>query len=551
MNLLTPKFVAGILLASVLTGCNQESELAEAETAISQESISGHIQVLASDQFGGRAPFSEGEARTLGYLVDKIERMGLSPANDGSFLQEVPLFSTTITSTPILTVDGNSKTQTFSATGSVSVRNPIDTSKVELDGVEIVFAGYGIDAPEFGWNDYASLDVEGKLVIVLVNDPGFATQDPELFSGNSMTWYGRWPYKYDVAAKYGAVGVLVVHETDKAGYPWESIANSVSLPNFVIDQGSTAPKPSLEGWITDDAIRKIFAQAGLDFDEMAEKASRKGFVGTTLGLSGNLSFSTKVDRQSSNNVIAMLPGRERPDEVILYTAHWDHIGTDHTQTEGDNIYNGAIDNASGVAGILSIAEAFSKLQQPPERTIAFLFVTAEEKGLLGARYYAGNPVFPLNKTIANFNVDVINWMGTTSDITVIGVGRSELDDFLRARIGHREVVGDPTPERGFYYRSDHFELAKVGVPALFFNTGRNLVGQEAGVGQAMYQDFYSNRYHRPNDEFDPTWDLSGAVDDMRLMFRIGYDLGNSSAVPNWHPGNEFRATRDSSFLQAQ
>ena len=532
-----------VILIISAPACAPESGR-KAVDSITASILHKHIAILASDEFGGRAPFSEGEKKTLDYLESEFRRMGLDPGNGDSYLQAVPLSSTTITSSPVLLIKGGSGPQRFSAPEQFAVRNPRITAGVNLADIEIVFAGYGISAPEFGWNDYENLDVKGKLVIVLVNDPGYATRNPRLFNGNAMTWYGRWPYKYDEATRQGAQGVLVVHETGAAGYPWGTLEASIPLPNFITGSGTAEKSLALEGWITTETARAVFLQSGLDFDVLKAAAKRRGFTGQALELTADIAFSTRVSQRSSYNAIAVLSGSMRPGEAVIYTAHWDHIGTDPDIGEGDNIYNGAADNASGVAGVLAIAEAFSRLKHPPQRSVYFLFLTAEEKGLMGARYYVQNPIIPLNKTVANINFDLINLIGPTEDLKVIGMGKSDLDSYLSRHAPDLELTPDPRPEAGFYYRSDHFEFARAGVPALFTQGG--IRHREHGVerGLEAYDMYVSKHYHRPTDEYDPDWDLRGAERDMKLMFMIGRDLADSDDWPNWKEADEFRAARD-------
>ena len=516
----------------------------QAVDSITASILHKHIAILASDEFGGRAPFSKGEKKTLDYLVSEFRRMGLKPGNGDSYLQAVPLSSTTITSSPVLLIKGGSGPQRFSTPEQFVVRNPRISAGVNLTDIEIVFAGYGITAPEFGWHDYENLDVNGKLVIVLVNDPGYATRDPRLFNGNAMTWYGRWPYKYDEATRHGATGVLVVHETGAAGYPWGTLESSIPLPNFITGSATAEKSLALEGWTTTETARAVFSQAGLDFDELKEAAKQRGFTGRSLKLTADIAFSTRVSQRASYNAIAGLTGSMRPDEAVIYTAHWDHIGTDPNISDGDNIYNGAADNASGVAGVLAIAEAFSRLEHPPERSVYFLFLTAEEKGLMGARYYVQNPIIPLNKTVAVINFDFINLIGPTEDLKVIGMGKSDLDSYLSRHAPDLELTPDPRPEAGFYYRSDHFEFARAGVPALFTQGGIRHKEHGATRGLEAHDEYISKHYHRPTDEYDPGWDLRGAERDMKLMFIIGHDLADSDAWPNWKEADEFRAARD-------
>ena len=532
-----------VILIIYAPACASENEQ-QAVDSITESILHKHISILASDEFGGRAPFSEGEKKTLDYLVSEFQRMGLEPGNGDSYLQAVPLHSTTITSSPVLLIKGDSGPQRFFAPAQFVVSNPRITADVNLADIEIVFAGYGISAPEFGWNDYEHLDVKGKLVIVLVNDPGYATRNPRLFNGYAMTWYGRWPYKYDEAFRQGATGVLVVHETGAAGYPWGTLESLIHLPNFITGSGNAVKSLALEGWITTETARAVFSQAGLDFNELKEAAKQRGFTGRSLELTADIAFSTQVSQRASYNAIAGLAGSMRPDEAVIYTAHWDHLGTDPNIGAGDNIYNGAADNASGVAGVLAIAEAFSRLKHPPQRSVYFLFLTAEEQGLMGARYYVQNPIVPLNKTVANINFDFINLIGPTEDLKVIGMGKSDLDSYLSKHAPDLELSPDPRPEAGFYYRSDHFEFARAGVPALFTQGGIRHKELGATRGLEAHDEYVSKHYHRPTDEYRPDWDLRGAERDMKLMFNIGRDLADSDAWPNWKEADEFRAARD-------
>jgi Zn-dependent M28 family amino/carboxypeptidase len=513
---------------------------------IDAQGLADRTRTLSSDEFEGRAPASAGERRTVDYLRGAFEELGLRPGNGDSWTQEVPLVS--ITADPDMTLelrgDDGSLDLAYADDFMAWTKRVIDRSVIE--GSEMVFVGYGVVAPEYGRDDYAGVDVEGKTVVMLVNDPGFATGDPERFNGRSMTYYGRWTYKYEEAARQGAAAALVIHETDAAGYPWEVVTGSWSGPQFgLVAEDANLSRVAVEGWLTGDAARSLFDLAGLDLEALAAAAAGEAFEAVEMGVRASLEIRNRVDRSVSNNVVAVLPGSERPNEYVTFMAHWDHLGKDES-LEGDQIYNGALDNATGTAGLLEIAEAFASLDRAPARSIVFLAVTAEEQGLLGSAHYAQNPVQPLESTVATINMDGLNTVGPTRDITVVGFGNSELDDYLIEAAGaHDRIVNaDPEPEKGFFYRSDHFNFAKEGVPALYTDSGIDHVEHGEEYGRRMREEYTAERYHKPSDEFDESWDLAGAVDDLRLLFEVGYRLAQESTWPNWREGNEFRARRD-------
>ncbi|GIW51528.1 MAG: hypothetical protein KatS3mg081_0883 [Gemmatimonadales bacterium] len=528
--------------------CRGESgEIAGALATFSAQDLAAKIQILAADSFEGRAPSSAGEEKTVNFLRSQFERIGLKPGNGESFFQEVPLVSITADRNMRLLIGGQGPAMALQyGTDFVAFTSRV-VEETSLDRSPLVFAGYGVVAPEVGWNDYEGLDASGKTVIVLVNDPDFYGGDTTLFKGRTMTYYGRWTYKYEEAARQGASGVLIVHETEPAGYPWEVVTGSWSGPRFgLVTEDRNLSRAAVEGWITQDAARRIFRRAGLDYDSLKARASQRGFRAVPLNLHASVRVRNTIRYSRSKNVVALLPGRERPDEYLIYMAHWDHLGRDPSLS-GDQIFNGAVDNASGTAGLLELAEAFASLPRPPRRSVVFLAVTAEEQGLLGSAYYARNPIFPLNRTVAAINLDGLNVDGRMRDITVIGYGNSELDDYLAeaARSQNRYLRPDPEPEKGFYYRSDHFELAKVGVPALYTDAGIDNVEHGTEWSLKRREEYTALRYHKPADEFDPNWDLSGAVEDLQLLFRVGYRLANEDRFPNWREGTEFKARRDS------
>jgi Zn-dependent M28 family amino/carboxypeptidase len=536
------------MLTAIATGCGtQETNSRAAEDRINERDLERHVLALASDDFRGRKPFTEGETKTVEYLKTEFEKMGLEGANGGDFFQEVPLVE----------IDGTPSVQMIVAAGSdvlrlqfpadfiASTRRIVEES--ELDESEVVFAGFGIVAPEYGWNDYEHIDVAGKTVLVLVNDPGFATQDESLFKGNAMTYYGRWTYKYEEAARQGAAGVFVVHETRAAGYPWTVLQNGAAGTDLVLQSDdNNASLCPIEGWVTAEAARRIFKAAGLDFDEMALRATRPGFESVPVGASFSVAVRNELRFDTSKNVMAVLRGADRADECVVYTSHWDHLGVGPA-VDGDSIYNGAADNALPVACMLETAKAFAALAKRPARSVMFVAVTAEETGLLGSEYYTTHPVFPLEKTVANLNYELFLPLGKMKDVTIYGFGQSELDDYAAvAAAGQgRYVTPEPFPENGMYFRTDHFSFAKHGVPAIFFKGWSDHAdhGKEWTAGKI--QEFWTTRYHRPTDEYNPdTSDLAGAVEDAKLFFKVGLALASEDKFPEWREGSEFKKIRE-------
>jgi Zn-dependent M28 family amino/carboxypeptidase len=514
--------------------------------AITIDGLAASIQVLAHDSLEGRAPGSAGEDRTIRFLTNEFEQMGLVPGNGDSWTQDVPLVSITASQDMVLEISGDEESESLTYKTDFVATTERVVESISLDGSEIVFVGYGIVAPEYGWNDYEGLDAAGKTVVILVNDPGYSTEDPALFNGRTMTYYGRWTYKYEEAGRQGAAGALIVHRTGPAGYPWAVVENGWSGPQFGLADAGDDPKVKVGGWITEEQARAMFARAGRDFDEMGAEALSPDFRSVSLGLSASVEINNTNDHTSSRNFLAVLPGVERPDEYVIYTAHYDHFGVDPTAEGDDKIYNGARDNASGTAGLIEVARGFASASEPQDRSVMFLAVTAEEQGLLGSKFYASHPVVPLNRTAADINMDGLITWGATHDITVVGLGNSELDDYVEAAAAEqgRVVIPDAEPEKGFYYRSDHFEFAKKGVPALYTDPGIDMVDGGEDRGRTELDRWTEERYHKPNDEYDETWDLSGAVQDLQLFFTVGWTIANESSWPNWREGNEFRAARD-------
>ena len=524
------------------------AEAATAAGVIDAADFAEHVKILASDEFQGRAPGGEGERNTVDYLTAEFRAAGLQPANGDSYLQGVPLVSITAEEVTPLAVEGGEESLSFRYQQDMMVWTKRYREAESLTDSDMVFVGYGIVAPEYDWNDYEGLDVEGKTVVMLVNDPGFATGDPELFNGSAMTYYGRWTYKYEEAARQGAAGALIVHETDAAGYPWLVVSGSWSGEQFDLDLGDAAPpRVAIEGWLTGEAARSVFASAGVDFDEAVSAAASGKFEARPLGLRASVAVTNGLSSMESANVVGMLPGSEHPDEYIVYTAHWDHLGVARSVLQ-DRIYNGAVDNATGVAGMLEIAEAFSVMEAGPKRSIVFLAVTAEESGLLGSDWYASHPLFPLERTVANINLDAMSLVGPSHDITVIGYGNSELDEYAAraAEIQSRHLEPEPTPEKGFFYRSDHFNFAKRGVPALYLRGGVDHREKGREYGLAYNSAWVSEHYHKVSDEYSEDWDLRGVIEDVELLFEVGRALSATRDWPNWVEGNEFRAARDAS-----
>ncbi|HET6891803.1 MAG TPA: M28 family metallopeptidase [Pyrinomonadaceae bacterium] len=532
------------------------AELKPGFEAITTNDILQHTKILSSDEYEGRGPGTKGEELTVKYLTDEFQKLGLKPGNpDGTYVQKVPLVGFTAQPTASFTAGAKTINLTFPQDYVAVSRRFVPESKVENS--DIVFVGYGVVAPEYGWDDYKGVDVRGKTIVMLINDPAVPSSsdptklDDKMFKGNAMTYYGRWTYKYEIASAKGAAAAIIVHETGPAGYPYEVVSGSWSRENFDIQKpDKNMGRVAVESWITLDRAKELFTAGGQDFDALKKAAVTKDFKPVSLNSKANFDIKNTLREINSNNVLAKLEGSDPAlkNEYVIYTAHWDHLGRD-PKIQGDQIFNGALDNASGTAALLEIANGFTKLATPPKRSILFLAVTAEEKGLLGAKYYAENPLYPLNKTLANINMDGVNQWGRTKDITMVGDDNSTLIDLLRdtAKAQGRLVNPDPEPEKGFYYRSDHFEFAKVGVPALYTDSGIDYVGKDANYSKQKREEYTNKDYHKPTDEIKPDWDLSGAVDDAQLLTAIGYRVAQGDKYPEWKPGTEFKAKRDESL----
>lgn len=549
-----------VLLAAALGGCAAMPEsdtgapTAAFSPAIDARDFAAHVRTLASDEFEGRAPGSAGEAKTVEYLAEQFRRMGLEPGNGGDWFQTVPMVETTADPSTSISLDVKGRPRTLAFGTDMVVGTRTAKPQVKVDASQLVFVGYGVNAPERGWNDYAGIDVRGKTVVMFVNDPGFHAKDPALFDGPAMTYYGRWTYKYEEAARQGAAGALIIHDDVGASYGWDVVRNSWSGAQFDLRvQDDPEPRLPMQGWITGEVARQLFADLGHDLDALYRKANRTGFRAIALDARASLDLRSTIAEKSSRNVIARLPGRTRPDEAIVYTAHWDHLGNQGHEGHGDApaagpdaIYNGAIDNATGVAGILEIAEAFAGRAQRPERSIVFAAVTLEESGLLGSKYYVAHPAVPLAKTVAVINLDAMPLTPRAKDMTVVGMGNSELDDLLATavRAQGRRLTPEPTPEHGYYFRSDHFNFAKAGVPALYAKGGDDLVEGGIEAGRRYAQDYRAERYHKPGDEFDPSWSYDGVLLDLQALYAVGESLATSDRWPRWREGNAFRSAQE-------
>jgi Zn-dependent M28 family amino/carboxypeptidase len=523
---------------------------------IDGNAILAHIKILASDEFEGRAPGTKGEELTIKYLVDEFQKLRLKPGNtDGTFIQKVPLVGITPDPSMALTFKKGAQAETLKFKDDFVAWTKHVADSASLDDSELVFVGYGVEAPEFKWDDYKGIDLTGKTMVVLINDPpvGRGTGAPgseldaKLFGGKAMTYYGRWTYKYETGAKKGAKGILIVHETGPAGYPFGVIQSSSGERFDLVTPDKNMGRASVEGWISLDRAKQLFAMAGQDFDALKARAATREFKPVPLGVTASVQIRNTLRTLDSRNVVAKLEGSDPKlkDEYVVYTSHWDHLGIG-PEVKGDKIYNGAQDNASGTAALIEIARAFTKAAPPPKRSILFLAVTAEEQGLLGSQYYSVAPIYPLTKTLANINMDSLGMRGRTKDIVVIGMGASDLDDYLKAAAADqgRTLKPDAEPEKGFYYRSDHFNFAKQGVPALYTDEGVEFVDKPAGYGMQMRDKYTKEDYHAPSDEVKPDWDPSGTAEDAQLFFLVGYRVANATKYPEWKPGNEFRAVRE-------
>jgi Zn-dependent M28 family amino/carboxypeptidase len=529
-------------------------EAATLGVVVAPERLTEHIVYLSSDELGGRGVGSKGEEMTLTYLSDYYAKLGLRPGNpDGTYVQAVPLVGSTGTNAPALKVKAGKASLAYDYGKTFMCWTRRVENSVSVRDADVVFVGYGIVAPEYDWDDYKGVDVTGKVIVMLVGDPPLA--DTTLFGGRAMTYYGRWTYKYEIAAEKGAAGAVIVHNTDAAGYPFEVVTNSWSGEQFdIVRPNKGADRCAMEAWITEDAARELFQKAGMPLAEAYERALSRGFTPRPLGSTASVTIESAFRDLRSYNVVALVEGRDKKlkDEYVIYTAHWDHLGIG-LPAEGDSIYNGALDNASGVAATMELARLFAENKDKLRRSVLIMNTTAEESGLLGSYHYAENPLYPLAQTAAEINIDGINIWGRTTDIVVVGYGFSDLDGALYAAIKSqsRRLTPDAEPEKGYYYRSDHFPFAQKGVPALYADGGIDHVSRPPGWGLQVRQEYTAQRYHKPGDEYEASWDLTGAMDDIEALFRVGLIVATQDELPRWSDRSEFKQVREHSLQAIQ
>ncbi len=557
-----PSLTLGLVALATLAACNPAASAAPSAATpaasahafnadINEADYAELVKTLASDAFEGRGPGTAGEDKTVDYIKAQFERIGLAPGNNGDWFQTVPMVVTEADPATTMNIDVDGKPHVLKFGTDMVVGTRTGQKEVKIDGSELVFVGYGVDAPEQQWNDYAGVDVKGKTVVMFVNDPGFHSGDANLFEGKRMTYYGRWTYKFEEAARKGAAAAIIIHDDAGAAYGWDVVKNSWSGPQHDLP-AKDDPEPRLpaQGWITGDQAKALFADAGLDLDAMRVAAGKRGFKAMPMKAKMSVDLKSTTSEKSSRNVIGVLPGSEKPDEAIVYMAHWDHLGkhegADPSENGGDNIYNGAVDNATGVAGIIEIAEKFARSEPKPKRSVIFLAVTLEESGLLGSKYYVAHPTVPMDKTVAVINMDAMPVGGRSKNMTVVGMGNSELETLLEtaAKGQNRVLVAEATPEDGFYFRSDHFNFAKAGVPALYAKGGDDLLDGGTAGGQAAEADYRKNRYHKPADQYDASWKLDGIVEDLDALYIVGSTVASDGTWPNWLKNSAFRAKRD-------
>ena len=552
----TLRFVAPIILVaatSVLAADELALRLQPALEAITPDGLLAHIKVLASDEFEGRAPGTKGEELSVKYITDQFNRIGLKPGNpDGTYTQEVPLAG--IKSEPRMSFSIGDKTINLKYPDDFVASSAHLQPDIKIDKSDVIFVGYGVVAPEYGWDDYKDVDVRGKTLLMLIGDPPVpdpkdpSKLDEKMFKGKAMTYYGRWTYKYEIAAQKGAAAAIIIHETEPAAYPWQVVRSSWGKENFELDNpNKNMDAVSARSWVTFDVAKKLFADCGQDFDALKKSAITKGFRPVALNAKARIDIKQQIRSFKSHNVIGKLEGNDPKlhDEYVIYTAHWNHLGR-HPELQGDQIFNGAIDNASGVASLMQLAVAFTKLNPPPKRSVLFIATTAEEAGLLGAKFYAEHSLYPLEKTLADINIDGVNPWGKSHDLEDLTNGNSTLDDLLgqaAARQG-RVMKANSEPEKGGFYRVDSFEFAKAGVPVLHLARGIEIIGKPPEYGKQKRDEFVAKHYHQVSDELDPKWDLSGAVQDVQLLFEVGYQVANGDKFPEWKAKSEFRVRHE-------
>ena len=535
-----------LIVFILFSGCFQKNNTANLDdrlTSFSAERLKQDVSVLSSDSFAGRKPFTVGETKTINYIQQQFSEAGIEPGNGNSFFQEVFMVSILATAEPYMKVRSSKGDFTLKAFDDYIIWTDKTDETIGLDNSELVFAGYGVVAPEYTWNDYEGLDVKDKVVMVMVNDPGFWVGDTTLFRGRTMTYYGRWTYKFEEAARQGAKGCLIIHNTAAAGYPLSVQQNSFNTTRLQLDKrGEDIKNCDVIGWLTETVAKKLFIASGFD-SSLLIKANQRDFKGVPLNLRLSTTMKVQVAYNKSYNVIGKITGSKNKDEVIIYTAHWDHLGIGKPDETGDSIYNGALDNATATAGLLELARAFKSMKTKPERSVIFLSVTAEEEGLLGSEYFVNNPVCPLNKIVADINMECLNWSTKTNDMVIIGEGQSELEDYFSEEVikegGY--ISSERHPEAGTYYRSDHFNFAKAGVPALYVWTGYDVVGKGKDFGVKIQDEYNEKNYHRPSDEYNSsTWTMDGAIYELKLLFQVGKRLVFEEKRPEWKSGSEYK-----------
>lgn len=528
----------------ILPACTIRPKEPPPSTDIDDTAFAEHVRALASDDFQGRKPGSPGEDKTVAYLIEQFRKLGLKPGNGTSYVQLVPLVQITASADANLSVLGPGGARKLVFGKEMVIWTKRAVAEVQVSRSELVFVGYGIVAPEYAWNDYANIDVRGKTVVVLASDPGYASKDPTVFKGNAMSDYGRWGYKFEEAARHGALGVLLIHDAKAMGYGWNVIEATWTGAQFEFPAADAhADRAAIEGWLQNDAARALFTAAGLDFTRLAVAAAYPGFKPVPMGITVDATIHNAIRSLNSQNVIAVWPGR-KGHEYVMYTAHWDSLGVD-AALQGHNTFNGAVDNATGVAGLLGLAQSFKRTDPKPDRSIAFLATTAAEPELLGSKYYVENPTLPLRETAAVINVDTLINGGRTRDVSILGFGNTDLEEMARADalLQGREAHADPNPELGLYYRSDSYSFARRGVPVLYVQAGIDSAARGPAWGKAHIADYFANRYRQTSDQYSPDWDVSGAVADLNLYYQVGLRVANSRRFPRWYSNSEFRAPR--------
>ncbi len=532
-------------VVAFLAACSSTPRVPPPSTDIDETAYRDHLRLLASDEFEGRRPGTPGEDKTVAYLVEQFRKLGLKPGNGESYVQQVPLVEIAQAGAPTLSIAGHGGSLALSAGKDMVLWSTQDAPRPELRQSGLVFAGYGIVAPEFGWNDYAGVEVRGKTVVVLLGDPGYALKDPKLFKGGAMTYYGRWAYKIEEAARQGAAGVLLVHQGEALGYPWNAVQSTWGGPQLSLASPTATARPAVEGWIQTARAQAIFRLAGLDFAASMAAAARPGFKATPLELYADATLQDVVRRFNSANVIALLPGTDRRRDCVVFTAHWDHLGRDPA-LPGHNIFNGAVDNASGVAGLLTLAQSFVRTKPAAERTLVFMALTAAEPGLSGSAFYVDNPVFPLRYTAAVLNLDGLRNRGPSRDLTIYGAGNTDLEDYGRAAalLQGRAVTPEPSPQWGIYYGSDAFSFANAGVPVLYATGGLDDSARGPAWGRAQLDDYMAHRYRQTADQYSENWDVRGALEDLALYYDVGNRVARTKRFPRWYPTSEFRVSHE-------